>query len=270
MQDQYSTLLETARRCAGTATEIIRARDGRTDPQQKADESLVTAVDHETDRAIRETIAERHPDHEIRSEESGVDSGESFTWVVDPLDGTANFVTGFEHYCVSIAVLEAGKPVVGVVARPAHGDVYTAVADCGAWHNGTRMRVSDTGTLSEGTVLCGISPQISRDSQFLETVRRLIEPGRTRGVRRLGSGACDLSLVADGTFDCFLDTHTSPWDVAAGSLLVTEAGGQVTNLRGGPVGFTAEQGGVNVLASNGAIHAAVERLYRNAGATGCR
>jgi myo-inositol-1(or 4)-monophosphatase len=263
MTGRHEAFLETATLAATDAAALLRDRfreDRRV--ERKADGTAVTDADLAAGRLVRETIADRHPDHAVRGEESGRAGDASHVWVVDPLDGTANYVAGFDHYCVSVALLRAGEPLVGVVAQPQRGDIYTAVAGEGARCNGEPIAVSTTEPVDESTALVGISPPLVDDGQFLRAVRRVREAGAD--CRRLGSGAADLSLVARGAFDCFLDKYTSPWDVAAGSLLVREAGGRVTDWSGDPIDLTAEEREVGVLASTGPLHERLLAVYRDA------
>lgn len=264
MGTAFDEFLTTAKTAATEASTLLRANfQSDYDMTQKREGTLVTEIDLRAERTIRSIITEAHPDHAIISEETGRDGAARFTWVVDPLDGTANYVTGFEHYCVSIALLDDGEPIVGVVVHPQREETYTAVAGNGAQRNGRRISVSSADTLPESAVLFGISPPLIDDSRLRRVYQHLFPPDRSQGLRQLGAGACDLSFVANGTFECFLDKYTSPWDVAAGSLLVEEAGGKVTDWNGSPVNFTAEERDVGIIASNGRVHGDLRQLYRN-------
>lgn len=264
MTDTYTEYLTTARQAATDAAAELDARfRDSTSVRTKEDGTVVTDADLASERTILSTISSRHPGHAVFSEESGREGASRYTWIVDPLDGTANFVNGYPHYCVSIALVIDGSPIVGVVARPETGDVYTAVKGCGAKRNGNRLTVSSTEALASSSILFGVSPPIANDDGFVALHRALIDPERTASVRRFGAGACDLSLVAGGRFDCFLDKYTSPWDVAAGILLVSEAGGRVTTWEGEPVDLSENERSVHLVASNGGIHEKLRRLYRD-------
>ncbi|GAB3672931.1 inositol monophosphatase family protein [Halopiger thermotolerans] len=264
MGTAFDDFLTTAKTAATEVSELLRSNfRSDYDTAQKREGTLVTEIDLRAEQIIRSIITEAHPEHAIISEEAGRDGAARFTWVVDPLDGTANYVTGFEHYCTSIALLDESEPVVGVVVHPQREDMYTAVAGNGARKNGRPISVSSAPSLAESAVLFGISPPIVDDGRLRRVYQHLFPPDRSRGLRQLGAGACDLSFVANGTFECFLDKYTSPWDVAAGSLLVEEAGGTVTDWDGSPVNFTAEERDVGIVASNGRVHGELCQLYRN-------
>ncbi|WP_323173568.1 inositol monophosphatase family protein [Natrialba sp. PRR66] len=268
MRTAFDEFLTTAKTAATEASTLLRANFQSTyDITQKQEGTLVTEVDLRAEQTIRSIIMEAHPEHAIISEEAERDGSARFTWVVDPLDGTANYVTGFEHYCVSIALLDKGEPIVGVVVHPQREDTYTAVAGGGTRRNGRRISVSSVDSLPESTVLFGISPPIVHDSRLRRLYQHLFPPERSQGLRQLGAGACDLSFVANGTFECFLDKYTSPWDVAAGSLLVKEADGKVTDWNGSTVNFMAEEREVGIIASNGRVHGELRHLYRNEAAS---
>lgn len=264
MGTAFDEFLTTAKAAATAVSELLRANfRSDYDVTRKGEGTLVTEIDVRAERTIRSIIAEAHPEHAIISEETGRDEPARFTWVVDPLDGTANYVAGFEHYCASIALLDDGEPIVGVVVHPQREDTYAAVAGGGARRNGRRISVSSAPSLPESSVLFGVSPPIVEDSRLRRVYQQLFPPDRSRGLRQLGAGACDLSFVANGTFECFLDKYTSPWDVAAGSLLVEEAGGEVTDWDGSPVNFTAAERDVGIVASNGLVHGELRELYRS-------
>lgn len=268
MGTAFDEFLTTAKTAAAEASKLLRSNfQSDYDITQKREGTLVTEIDLRAERTVRSIITESHPEHAIISEETGRDGDARFTWVVDPLDGTANYVTGFEHYCVSIALLDEGEPIVGVVVHPQREDMYTAVTGSGARRNGRRISVSSADSLPESSVLFGISPPIVDDSRLRRLYQHLFPPERSQGLRQLGAGACDLSFVANGTFECFLDKYTSPWDVAAGSLLVEEAGGAVTDWDGSPVNFTADERNVGIIASNGRIHGELRQLYRSEAAS---
>ncbi|HCV44100.1 MAG TPA: inositol monophosphatase, partial [Bacteroidetes bacterium] len=204
-------------------------------------------------------IIKRHyPNHAILAEESGTSaSGASSTssdykWVIDPLDGTTNFLHGLPIFCVTIAVEYKGEIVAGVVYDPNLEELYTAEKGAGAYCNGKRMKVTATSELINSLLVTGFPYDIAKnpDNAVEHFVNFLMEG---QAVRRLGSAALDLSYVAASRFDGFWEVNLNPWDMAAGLLFVQEAGGKVTDFSGAPSSIYKKQ----VLASNGVIHEAM-------------
>jgi len=223
----------------------------------KGDTDLVTVVDRDVEQFLRDGIARLLPGYAFLGEEGGVTAaaaGCAGAVVVDPIDGTANFVHGLPQYAVSLAVKEAGQTVFGVVHAPALNVTYCAEAGAGAWKNGAPIHVSATPRLIEALGATGfacVRAKLRPDN--LPIFNRVIY--LLRGVRRLGSAALDLCLVAEGRLDLYWEIYIQPWDIAAGALIVREAGGQVSDLHGGD----AFEGGRQVLATNGRLHAAFLR-----------
>lgn len=194
----------------------------------------VTEVDHLAEAAIIETLLEAYPGHGILAEESGNAHGaqnSEFQWIIDPLDGTTNFIHGFPVYCVSIALAHRGVMQQAVVFDPNRNDLFYASKGRGAFLNDKRIRVSKRIRIQEALVGTGF-PFRPNDSlpEFMRMMEELMRAGAT--LRRPGSAALDLAYVAAGWYDGFFETGLSPWDVAAGSLLITEAGGLVGNFTG--------------------------------------
>jgi myo-inositol-1(or 4)-monophosphatase len=203
---------------------------------QKQVNDFVTEVDHASEQAIIETLLTAYPGHGILAEESGSQHGarnSEHVWIIDPLDGTTNFIHGFPVYCVSIALAVRGKIEQAVIYDPTRNDLFTATRGRGAFMNERRMRVSKRTQLNECLVSTGF-PFRPGDNfkQYLAIMAELMP--RTAGLRRPGAAALDLAYVAAGCCDAFFETGLSIWDVAAGSLLVTEAGGLIGNLTGEP------------------------------------
>ena len=195
---------------------------------------FVTEVDQAAEQAIIETLLGAYPDHGILGEETGDQYGNKhsdFVWIIDPLDGTTNFIHGFPVYCVSIALAVNGRIEQAVVYDPTRNDLFTSTRGRGAFMNERRIRVSKRTQLKECLVSTGF-PFRPGDNlkQYVAMLSDVME--RTSGVRRPGSAALDLAYVAAGFADGFFETGLSIWDVAAGSLLVTEAGGLVGNFTG--------------------------------------
>ncbi len=201
---------------------------------QKKVNDFVTEVDHAAEKVIIETLLTAYPGHGILAEESGREHGaqdSEYVWIIDPLDGTTNFIHGLPVYCVSIALAVKGKVEQAVVYDPTRNDLFTATKGRGAYLNDRRIRVSKRTQLKESLISTGF-PFREGDNfkQYLTMMGDVMK--RTAGLRRPGAAALDLAYVAAGYTEGFFETGLQPWDVAAGSLLVTEAGGLVGNFTG--------------------------------------
>ena len=201
---------------------------------QKQVNDFVTEVDHAAEQTIIETLLAAYPGHGILAEESGSEHGakdSEMVWIIDPLDGTTNFIHGFPVYCVSIALAVKGKIEQAVIYDPSRNDLFTATKGRGAYMNDRRLRVSKRTRLEQCLISTGFPFRPGDNfNQYLRMMGDVMQ--RTAGLRRPGSAALDLAYVAAGFTDAFFETGLSPWDVAAGSLLVTEAGGLIGNLTG--------------------------------------
>ena len=216
---------------------------------------LVTEADVAVEQDIRARVARHFPNHLFLGEEEAqsADAPESpFRWIVDPIDGTTNFVHGLPLFCVSIALEIEGRVAVGVVYAPVADELFTAEQGEGARLNGRRVHVTREASLIDALLVTGFPPQArdAHDEQLAVFGEFL---SRARAVRRLGSAALDLAYVAAGRFDGFWERSLHGWDVAAGALLVEEAGGRVTGFSGG----SFDPFGGELLASNGSIHSAL-------------
>ncbi len=232
--------------------------------EQKAGQetNLVTDIDKRSEAMIIDHIRRHFPDHGILAEESGVSEKDADTvWVIDPLDGTTNFTHGLPIFCVSIGVVHKDELVAGVVYDPNHDELFRAEKGKGAYCNDRKLSVSDTADLVSALLVTGF-PYDVRKNPF-NAIQHFNEFLRSaQAVRRLGSAAIDFCYVAAGRFDGFWEVSLNPWDMAAGVLLVREAGGTVTNFRGGEWRLR----GKDVLASNGKMHETmVETLRKNLG-----
>jgi myo-inositol-1(or 4)-monophosphatase len=201
---------------------------------QKQVNDYVTEVDQAAEAAIIETLLTAYPGHGILAEESGQQHGakdSEFVWIIDPLDGTTNFIHGFPVYCVSIALAVRGKVEQAVIFDPSRNDLFTATKGRGAYMNDRRLRVSKRTRLAESLISTGF-PFRPGDNfkSYLAMMSEVMQ--RCAGLRRPGAAALDLAYVAAGFTDGFFETGLQPWDMAAGSLLVTEAGGLVGNFTG--------------------------------------
>ena len=212
---------------------------------------LVTDVDKACEELILSQISSKRPDDRVLAEETGAHGeGGGLLWIVDPLDGTVNYAHGFPHFAVSIGVEQNGVREVGVIYDPMRDELFTTRRGGGAFLNDEPIRVSTTTALLQAMLATGFGYQVHQgDDENLEYFVRIIK--QARALRRAGSAALDLAYVACGRFDGFWELHLHPWDIAAGLLLIEEAGGQVSDLVGGPV----PEAGDRVLATNGALHA---------------
>ncbi|MCI0549190.1 MAG: inositol monophosphatase [Candidatus Rokubacteria bacterium] len=217
---------------------------------RKGPTDLVTEIDREAEALVVETIRARFPDHAILAEESGIAPGRpDARWIVDPLDGTTNFVHGVPIYAVAVALELEGRTAVSAIYDPNRGECFVAEHGGGATRNGMPLRVSATASLDEGVVATG-TPYGFRDASAAILARRAAMSRRCRSERAIGSAALSLAWVAAGRLDAYWEPGLAPWDAAAGALLVEEAGGRVTDLAGGPLVIAAP----SVAASNGIIH----------------
>ncbi len=242
---------ETALRAAKEAGGFLRENLGRVRRiEYKGEVDLVTEMDLEAERRIVSIIRERFPDHGILTEESSaVDSAAPFRWIIDPLDGTTNYAHGYPVFSVSIAFEKEGRVLFGVVYDPMLEETFTAELGRGALLNGRTIRVSAVDSLSKALIATGFPYDVrtSRENNLDNFARFAL---RAQAVRRAGSAALDLSYVGCGRFDGFWEMKLKPWDLAAAALVVTEAGGRLTDFTGGE--FSIYRG--ECLATNGLIH----------------
>ncbi|MBO9571201.1 MAG: inositol monophosphatase [Chitinophagaceae bacterium] len=212
--------------------------------------NLVTEADHAAERAIMDTIREQFPDHFILSEESGeMATTSEYKWIIDPIDGTVNYAHGIPICCVSIGLEQNGKMILGAVYNPLTNEFFMAEKGKGSTLNGDRIYVSDKQTVMDSCLVTGFPyTYLDMPNGPLDVFDRLIRKGIP--VRRLGSAALDLCWVAAGRFDGFYEHKLNPWDSAAGSLIVEEAGGKLTDFQGNDYSIYQER----ILATNGKIH----------------
>ncbi len=230
MHPMLNIAVKAARRAGNFILRATRNLD-IVNVQQKAVNDFVSDVDKEAEQLVIRTLLDAYPDHAILAEESGALGESEYRWIIDPLDGTTNFLHGFPQYAVSIALSHRGVVTQAVVYDPGRNDLFTATRGRGAYLNETRIRVSKRSQLK--TSLVGTGFPIKNFHQldaYLGMVKAMIE--NTAGVRRAGAASLDLAYVAAGRLDGFWELNLSPWDIAAGSLLITEAGGLIGDLEG--------------------------------------
>ncbi|MCA9561853.1 MAG: inositol monophosphatase [Myxococcales bacterium] len=256
MRISSQELLDVALAAANDAAEVIRAglERPRSDTRitHKGAVDLVTQTDLAAEQAVLEIIRAKFPDHRILAEESGDSgpAGESYCWVIDPLDGTTNFAHKIPHCAVSIACLADGQPVVGVVVDPARRECFAATSSTPTTLNGRSVAVSPTPSASQSIFATGFMyDRRERSSYYLRKFEAFMKLGH--GMRRMGAAALDLAWVACGRFDGFFEEGLKPWDVSAGALLVRMAGGEVSDYAGNPLDVMQPTA---LIASNGRIH----------------
>jgi len=233
MHPMLSTAVKAARRAGSIINRGARDLD-RLTITTKGPKDFVSEVDRAAEAAIVETLLKSYPDHAILAEEGtarDANADAEFLWIIDPLDGTTNFLHGLPQYCVSIALQHKGQITQGVIYDPVHNDLFTATRGRGAFLNDHRMRVSRRQHLKDCLIGTGFP---FRDGSDLEAYVGMMRAmmAATAGLRRPGAAALDLAYVAAGYYDGFWEVGLNPWDVAAGSLLITEAGGLVGDLDG--------------------------------------
>jgi len=217
---------------------------------------LVTEVDRKSETLIVERLRAYFPGHAIVAEEGGGQkTGSDYCWFVDPLDGTTNFANGFPIFAVTLGLAYRGEVVAGVVFDPTRDELFTVERGAGAFLNGQRLHVSNNGDLAECLVATGFPPFATNHDLNVEFYFRFTE--LTHGIRRAGSAALDLCSVAAGHFDGFWELKLNPWDKAAGTLLVAEAGGQVSGITGRPFNLLGD----DIFASNGLVHDQMLRVF---------
>jgi len=245
-----SFAIDTAR----AAGHLLLEKYGRiTAITKKGDYNLVTEADLASEALIIERIRSHYPRHTILAEESGdtvvVDGDRQWKWIIDPLDGTTNFAHGYPCFCVTVALEHEGEIVIGVTYDPTRNELFTAEKGQGASLNFKPVHVSSTPKMSESLLVTGFPYDFKDRNDFARHLTAFLLGAR--GVRRDGSAAIDMAYVACGRFDGFWEEGLNPWDVAAGVLMVNEAGGKVTNYDGTPLSIYKPP----ICASNGAIHA---------------
>ncbi|BEV72085.1 MULTISPECIES: inositol monophosphatase family protein [unclassified Paludibacterium] len=229
-------MLNVAIKAARRAGNVIQRASMNVDTirvERKKHNDFVSEVDRAAEQTIIETILEAYPKHAILAEESGAKGvGQAeYEWIIDPIDGTTNFIHGHTQYAVSIALAHKGQIQQGVVYDPNRNDLFTASRGVGAFLNDRRIRVGKRTNLNECVISTGF-PVV--DQSYIDTYLGMLKDviGRTAGVRREGAAAIDLCNVACGRVDGFWEFNLKPWDIAAGSLIIQEAGGIVTDMKG--------------------------------------
>lgn len=257
MSDYKSVLLEAAHEAGKIMMEYFQG--SFTIASKEGINNLVTEVDTKAETRIIEIIKSNFPDHSIISEEVGsLDMASDYNWVIDPIDGTVNFAHGIPICCVSIGLTHNGKPVLGAVYNPMMNELFFAEKGKGATLNNRKISVSVKSNFETACLVTGFPYKWPQAAEHpIKVFERFVLQGLP--VRRLGSAAIDLCWVACGRFDGFWEYNLSPWDIAAGYLIVEEAGGRITNFDGDPYNIYDKQ----TLATNGLIHEEMLRIIKN-------
>jgi myo-inositol-1(or 4)-monophosphatase len=225
---------------------------------------FVSTADLKAERILRAELSRARPGYSLLFEESGAEAGSDprHRWIVDPLDGTTNFLHGIPHFAISIALERDGEIVAGLVYDPTRDEMYSAEKGLGAYVNDRRLRVSARRRIGDAVIATGIPLRGGVHEPYLSTLAAVM--AATSGVRRMGAAALDLAYVAAGRYEGFWEFGLKPWDIAAGLLLVREAGGYVSDLSGGHAMMTSG----DVLAANDHLHLSLAALIREAARTG--
>lgn len=232
---------------------VLKKYTGHVTIRYKGRANLVTQADEQSQRTILDIITTKLPDHDYLAEESAQRrTGSDYLWVIDPLDGTTNYAHGYPAFCISIGLLHKGKPLIAGVYDPSRDECFTAEAGKGTLLNGKKIHVSKINKLNEALLVSGFAYDRAERSKFyVEFFRRFMI--QCHDVRRSGTAALDMAWVAAGRVDGFWEFKLAPWDVAAGLLLVKEAGGAVTDFDG-KTWSGLETFGRQTLATNGRVH----------------
>jgi myo-inositol-1(or 4)-monophosphatase len=240
------------------AGDILRRHQGQPlHIEYKGTIDLVTEVDRESEAYLRARIAEAYPDHQILGEEEGLAGAESpFRWLVDPVDGTTNYAHGFPYYCVSVGLEFEGRIIAGAVYNPCLDELFSADLGGGATCNGRPIQVSDIDELRRSLLTTGFPYSVIEEGNNLPHFARFLH--QCQAVRRAGSAALDMCNVACGRYDGFWEYGLSPWDMAGGSIILTEAGGRISDYQGRPFNLYGKE----LLASNGPMHGPMMDVLR--------
>ncbi|OHE85556.1 MAG: inositol monophosphatase [Lysobacterales bacterium RIFOXYD1_FULL_69_11] len=269
MQKPAVTLMVKAARAAGNVLLRHMYKLDALNVVEKDRMDYASEVDELAEKEIIKEFRRSTPDYAILGEESGQTAGRGgsrFTWVIDPLDGTSNYLRGIPHFCVSIALVENGEPIHGVIFDPLRNELFTASRGSGTQLNEKRVRVADRKDLGGAMLITGFPPrERSRASAHLKCVDTLLT--EAEDIRRTGSAALDLAYIACGRADAYFEAGVKPWDIAAGALMVRESGGKVSDFRGRTTGPMDARGVAprTLLAGNIKVADALQQKIVNTG-----
>ena len=259
-----SALINVMVRTAQRAGRLLVRDFGEVEQLQvsrKGPADFVSTADHKAEQAVKTELRKARPDFGFLMEESGAsgNSDAEYRWIVDPLDGTTNFLHGIPHFALSIGLEQAGQLIAGVVYNPVTDELFWGEKGQGAFFNDRRLRVSGRRTLADALVATGVPFLGHGEPDLFQAELGALMP-RIAGIRRFGSASLDLAYVAAGRFDAFWERDLKPWDVAAGIVLVREAGGFVSEIAGGHQPLTAG----SILAANAHLHLPIGKVLRDA------
>ena len=253
MASYLETAADIAREAGALVASYLERRIGF---ELKGEFDLVTEADRASERLIVERLKAHFPTHAIVGEEGGGQAGSSgYRWYVDPLDGTTNFAHGFPAFNVTMALERSGELIAGVIFDPLRPELFAAERGCGAYLNNHRIQVSNTSRIESSLVATGFPSRKRHENVNVHFFYQLAM--LSHGVRRPGAAALDLAYVACGRLDAFWEFSLHPWDIAAGVLLIQEAGGVCSDMHGGPLDLD----GPHILADNGNLHDPILRLF---------
>jgi myo-inositol-1(or 4)-monophosphatase len=249
--------LKTCEMAAKAGGQVLLNWIGKFATHEKGPADLVTEADLASQEEVRQILLTNYPSHSFLGEEGNPlgPADAEFRWLVDPLDGTTNYVHQIPHYCVSVALLHHGKPLCGAVYDPVSQECYTAEAGHGAHLNGRKLFVSSVERVDQAVVVVSLPPKLTAESRELQEMVRVALA--SQAIRRTGSAALNLCYVAAGRFDAYWGGNTKPWDVAAGALIIREAGGIITDYRGDPLDLNIPR---FIAAATKPLHAQMLRL----------
>jgi myo-inositol-1(or 4)-monophosphatase len=259
-----SALLNVMIKAARKASRTLKRDFGELEHLQvslKGPANFVTAADRRAEEVVREELAQARPGYGFLGEEGGAHEGSDKThrWIVDPLDGTLNFLHGIPHFAISIALEREGTIVAGLVYNPVNDELFTAERGKGAFLNDQRLRVAGRRRLAEAVVACALPHPSRGDTDRVRKEHAAVQD-QVAGLRRLGAASLDLAWVAAGRLDAYWERGLAPWDMAAGIILVREAGGFATDLEGREPSFATG----DILAGNDTIHRELVRVFKQA------
>ncbi len=253
MTELMTSIADIVRSAGGVMRSAFTAPD-RPAYSLKGRQDYLTATDGAVEQFVRDAIEQRFPGDAVLGEEGGGSVDGRRLWIVDPIDGTANFARQIPHYCISLGLIVDGQLLAGALYEPNHDELFIAERGQGAWLNGERMRVSEVAEITASTVEVGWSTRIPVQT-YLDMVGRAAHAGCA--VRRAGSGALGLAYVAAGRIEAYAEAHINSWDVAGALLLITEAGGRVSDFWA-PGGI---ENGNPILATNAALAGTMQELF---------
>jgi myo-inositol-1(or 4)-monophosphatase len=261
----YSALLNVMIGAARKAARALKRDFGEVENLQvslKGPANFVSAADRRAEETLRAELAKGRPGYGFLGEEGGKHEGsdQTHTWIVDPLDGTTNFLHGIPQFCISIGLERSGTVVAGVIYNPVTDELFTAERGKGAFLNDRRIRVAARTRLIDSVIACGL-PHHGRGDLELGLRELGAVQDKVAGLRRFGAAALDMAYVAAGRLDAYWEQNVSPWDIAAGIVLVREAGGFATDVDGGDAMFTKR----SILVGNESVHRELQKLLKAAG-----